>query len=539
MNIPVNAGTWLVAILPVAVLLTLMLKCKRSALEAAPLGLLAAAAGAMLVFQASFGQIAMDCAKGLWSAFSIVIVICPAVMIYEVSNRSGATDVFLHTLRAFSPNELLGVLAAGAVFPSFLQGITGFGVPVAAGASLLVTMGVRPAAAVVIPLLGQAWGGTFGTLAVGWDALVSSAGLTAQAALSARTAFFAGLFLWVWNLISLLGICWFYGKGRGVSRGLPAVLVLSLVQGGGELLFLRLSPTLACFIPSCLALGAVWLLGRSPWYRQPWRLEDSPAMDRRKMPETNLGQKAGTSLAMTAPQAFLPYLVLTALTLLVLLTPPINKLLGSWGIGFPFPEAVTGFGFVSPATERYAPIALLKHAGMFLLISAGVGYFFCRRRGWLTRRDGRELLAAALHKTVFSGVAVAGFLMMSRVMSGSGQTMVLAKGISNGLGAAYMAFAPFVGMTGSFITSSTMSSNVLFGEFQMLTATLSGMDPAVILAAHTAGASIGNAAAPGSVILGVLAAGYSGGESGILRRILPFALLGVAAVGILAAILSL
>ena len=48
---------------------------------------------------------------------------------------------------------------------------TGFGVPVAVGAPLLIGIGVAPMYAIVIPLLGQAWGNTFGTLGAAWDSL--------------------------------------------------------------------------------------------------------------------------------------------------------------------------------------------------------------------------------------------------------------------------------------------------------------------------------------------------------------------------------
>ena len=68
------------------------------------------------------------------------------------------------------------MLAIGWVFVSFLQGITGFGVPIAVGAPLLLGIGLDPLMAVVIPMVGHAWGGTFGTLAVAWEQLVAQTG---------------------------------------------------------------------------------------------------------------------------------------------------------------------------------------------------------------------------------------------------------------------------------------------------------------------------------------------------------------------------
>ena len=71
---------------------------------------------------------------------------------------------------------MLLVLAMGWIFESFLQGITGFGVPVAVGAPLLIGIGVQPMWAVIIPLFGQAWGNTFGTLGAAWDSLAGETG---------------------------------------------------------------------------------------------------------------------------------------------------------------------------------------------------------------------------------------------------------------------------------------------------------------------------------------------------------------------------
>ena len=103
--------------------------------------------------------------------------------------------------------------------------------------------------AVIIPLLGQAWGNTFGTLAAAWDALAMSTGLVPGTPDYLAAAFWAGVFIWMWNVVIGLVICWFYGKGKAVRKGLPALLILSLIQGGGELLLTRVNTTIACFLP--------------------------------------------------------------------------------------------------------------------------------------------------------------------------------------------------------------------------------------------------------------------------------------------------
>ena len=71
------------------------------------------------------------------------------------------------------------------------------------------------------------------------------------------------------------------------------------------------------------------------------------------------------------------------------------------------------------------------------------------------------------------------------------------------------------------MTSSNMASNILFGDFQLTTAKILNLDPALILAAQTAGGAIGNTICPGNIILGTTTAGILGQEGVVLKKILP------------------
>lgn len=560
MNLTANIGLWLAAFFPIGLLLLLMLHFQWSAAKAAPLGLLAAIGTALLCFRAPLPLIAMESAKGLWSALGILIVIWPAILLYEVTYQANAMAVFQKGIQKLSPNELLQVITIGWVFSSFLQGVTGFGVPVAVCAPLLMGVGVAPLWAVIVPLLGHAWGGTFGTLAVAWNSLALQTGLTENAAMGSETAFYATLFIWLFNFIAGMAICWFYGRGAALKMGLPAVLALCTVQGGGQMLIARFNQTLACFLPACLSLAVLFLLAKTKRYRTPWRLEKSPMMVRscplpvewpngRETESSQEAHKGGNQRIaepmrnvgppITLAQAFFPYTVLTVVTLTVLLIKPLNLWLGQWKLGFAFPAMVTGYGYESPATALYSPIAPLTHAGLFLLLASIAGFLYFRKKGRISAGTGRELLRRSLGKTLPSALAVTGFLMLSRVMSGSGQILTLAQGISAFLGGFYALVAPTVGMLGSFMTSSTMASNILFGEFQLATAKLLSLNPAAILGAQTAGGSVGNMISPGSIILGATTAGLLGKEGLILRKLLPVALMTTILMGILLFLLFL
>lgn len=527
MNIPVNAFTWIMAVLPILVLLVLMVKLQMGAVKAAPIGLFVAAVSAVIIYKASILHIGMEMLKGVWSSLAILIVVWPAILLYEVVNEARAFQVFRKSMGQFTKNELLQIMLLGWVFTSFLQGITGFGVPVAVGAPLLIGIGMKPFWAVVIPLLAHTWGNTYGTLGAAWDALVIQANMVDNPLMLSASALWATAFIWIWNFTSGMMLCWFYGKGRAVKKGLPAVLVISLIHGGGQMILGQMNATLACFVPCCVAIGAVVILGRLKMYAEPWAIGDSPVMDRAMAS----GEEGGYPQDMSVLQAFLPYITLTVLTLVILLVVPLKAFLGQFKIGFAFPGMVTGYGFEDAAVDLFSPLTPFTHAGMFLFVSAVFGYIYFTGRGWIGRGGGAAIGRRTVKKTIPSSISVICFIAMSKVMSGTGQTTVMAQGIAGMMGEAYVALAPVVGLLGSFMTSSNMASNILFGSFQLTTANLLGMNPAPILGAQTAGGAIGSAICPGNIVLGTTTAGIMGKEGMVLRRVLPITLAAAAVVG--------
>ena len=516
MNIPVTPFMWFMAILPIIVLLVLMIKFNWGATEAAAIGLVITAVTGVLLYKADLKLLAVESAKGIWSSLTILLIVWTAILMYQVGDEAKAFLVIRNGMRKLLPNELLLIFAMGWVFVSFLQGITGFGVPVAVGAPLLIGIGVKPLWAVIIPLFGQAWGNTFGTLAAAWDSLAMSAGLAVGSDAYFKTALWTALFLLLWNIVTGVAICWFYGKGKALKKGMLAVVIMVLIQGGGELLLSQINTTLSCFLPSCISLVVILFMGRMKTYSEEWSIEDSPIMDRKT-------SSAGTDEApadMNLVQAFIPYFLLSALTLIVLLVKPINTLLGKFSIGFAFPETQTGYGYVNAASECFSPIAIFTHASFFLFLSAIVGLVYYRKKGWIKPEGTKRVFVKSVAMAVPSGISVIGLVIMSKLMSSTGQTVVLANGIANVLGKVYVVLAPFVGLLGTFMTGSNMSSNILFGDFQMTTSNLLGVDPAPVLGAQSTGGAIGSAVSPSKIILGTTTANILGKEGEVMKKII-------------------
>ena len=65
-----------------------------------------------------------------------------------------------------------------------------------------------------------------------------------------------------------------------------------------------------------------------------------------------------------------------------------------------------------------------------------------------------------------------------------------------------------------------MSSNILFGDFQMTTANLLNINAPAVLGAQSAGGAIGSAVSPSKIILGTTTANILGKEGEVLKKIM-------------------
>ncbi|HET7327568.1 MAG TPA: L-lactate permease [Nocardioidaceae bacterium] len=572
MDLPVTASSWLLAFLPLAILLALMLGARWGVAEAGPVAWLIAVVIAFTYFEAPMELIGFESAQGSWSAITVLYVVWASILIYEVTEEGGAFEPLRRGIARLLPHPLLQVLAFGWAFASFLQGVTGFGVPVAVCAPLLLGIGVRPLYAVIIPLIGHAWNNTFGTLAVAWLGLKEVTNLEGAAA--AETALYAAAFIWVLNLLGGFLVCWLYKRTAGIREGLPVIIVMSLLQGGLTLALSQWNDVLNGFIASSVAFAAIFLLARLPMYRKEKPFDSDifrddirqesgqpqgrsagepapgsagtgrpadaqPALTRDDQPEgtgaqalaaTEEERPAKAKRELSLNQAFIPYYALVVITFGILLVPRFKEGLSLFTVTLSFPAAVTGLGFESEASE--ATVAPFVHAGTFLLLAALIAYAVFTRLGRMTRGSAGRIGRNTVAKSVPSTIAVIALIAMSNVMAGSGMVDVLAHGVANVTGDYYGLLAPLIGGLGAFMTTSNLASNLLFGQFQLSTAQAAGLSTAAILGAQTAGGAAGNMIAPGNVLLGTTTTGILGQEGAVLRVTIPLFLMVSAIIGV-------
>lgn len=453
------------------------------------------------------------------------------------SATKGAFGAIRRGIEAITPNQLLHVLAFGWVLPSFLQGITGFGAPIAVAAPLLLALGIRPVWAVVIAIIGHAWAKTFGTLAVAWEALTRITDVPDPVLATIAT----GVMLAVANLLAGFTIAWLYGRWQGVREALPAVLIISAIHGLGQIAIALVAPNMANVIPGTVALAVVLLLARRIYSRES-AVERSAIMTPDTAPGTAPASKPAGDTASPAPVqsmslwlAYSPYLLLIALIMSVELIPAIGGPLDAVRFGLPFPGYETGHGVITEATPAYSEFSPFTHPGTFLLLSAAIAFVVFRSRGYV--RPGRidEIAVDTIKTSAPTVMALFAFIPLALVLEGAGMVLELAQGIAQvAPGSLYAFLSPLIGALGGFLTGSNMSSNILFGPLQAQAASALGLNPAFVLAAQTAGASIGASIAISTVLMGLGAVG-AGSEAGTaIRKVLPYAAATLAAMALIA-----
>lgn len=500
----------LLSLLPIAVILILMIGFRWGAARAGAAGYLAALAIAAAFFGAGPVLLGYAHARALILSLDVLLIIWSAFLLYRVVDEAGAIAAIGQALPRLTADRGMQALIIGWVFASFLQGVGGFGVPVAVIAPLLVGLGFPALTAVLIPSLGHGWAVTFGSLGSSFQALMSATGLPA-ATLGPPAAVFLG--------ISAVFVGWMCTHAAGgwpaLKRlALPA-LILGLLMGAVQFVVVWLGLwQIGAFTGSIAAFAAAVPLARR--YRGDVPPGDSPP------PKTLWIALSG-------------YAVLVVITLVIQLVPAVSAALSRPVIQVQFPEVSTSLGYVTAAGAS-RKIALLKHAGAGLIYTSIIAYLIYRRAGLYRAGSARRILTGTVKKVMSSSVSIVAMIAMAVIMENAGMTDQIAAGLAGGMGTLFPAAAPWIGALGAFMTGSNTNSNVLFGALQLKTALLLGLPPAIILAAQTAGAALASVMAPAKVVVGASTAGMAGREGDVIRKIVGYTLILVLLISLLAVI---
>ncbi len=487
---------FILALLPILIILLLMLGFRWGASRAGAAGYLAALVVAFVFFGAGSELLAFAHSKALLLTFDVLLIIWAAFFLFRVVDEAGAIRTIGNALPHLTADRGMQSLIIGWVFASFLQGVGGFGVPVAVIAPIMVGLGFTPLVAVVVPSIGHSWAVTFGSLGSSFQALMAATQLD-YSVLAPPAAIFLGF------SAVLVGILVAHAAGGmpAVRRLWLPVLIIGVVMAVGQY-FAAVSGVwnIGAFIGSLVGLVVVFPLAR--------RFRGDPTKNEKLDLRTLLIALSG-------------YGVLITITLVIQLIPSVRSALSFYTIRIPFPELSTSLGYTTPA-EFGRQIPLFRHAGAILTYSSLISYAIYHQAGLYKPGAFRRIASGTVQRVMSSSVGIASMVAMAVIMQHAGMTDTLARGLADGVGRAFPAVAPWIGALGAFMTGSNTNSNVVFGALQMRTAELLGFSVAIILGAQTAGGALGSVIAPTKVVVGASTAGMAGKEGEVMRKMIVY-----------------
>ena len=517
---------WLLATLPVAVLIFAIMRLRWSAPRAGGLSYLVAAALALWVFGGSAESTAIASAKGLSLALFVLSILWTAVYMYNVVDRLGGIEAIGRAMAGIVQDPLAQALLVAWGLASFVQGITGFGVPVAVATPLLMIMGFRPAKAAVMVLIGHGWAVTFGSMGSSYYTIQLVSGIPGDEIGPHMALLFAPLIV-----VSGLMVAHIQGGMEGVRRAAPLVLSVGAVMAAAMWAMAWAgAPQVASSVPGIIALAGIAVGARTPLLR-PARARAAAVAD------TSATAAAEPARRLMSPHlGFLPYYLLITLSIIAQIGPVKDAARAlAWGIDYP--GFVTNQGFRVAAVTDYAVIRLLSHPAPLIVVSVAVSMAVMAHAGFWRRGVAWQAAVLTYRQSMATSVGVGTMVMMALVMADTGLTSLLAEGIAKASGPVFPLVSPFIGLLGSFMTGSNTNSNVLFGVLQVETARSLGIGSVTMASVQSIGASVGSSMAPAKVLVGAALTGLAGREHEIMRLVVPYVFGLVALIGVMALVL--
>lgn len=478
---PLNLINVLLAAMPILVVLYLMVGRGWGGSKAGPAGWMTSVVVTLLFFGGGGQLLLVAWGKAVLLALFVLYIIWMALFLYQTVNEAGVIGVIGQEMPGLAQDKPAQALLLAWVFGSFLQGATGFGVPAAVVAPLLLGLGFAADIAVVMALLGHAWAVTFGSLGSSFLSLMATTGLPGE-----QLATPAALLLAFCCLGCGLGVLWLAGGLEAVRRRgllmLALALVMSAVQWGIALAGLW---TVAAFGGGLAGLVVIIIY----------------------FTQVANGRESGGSVLnqRRLVEAFFPYWLLIIAIVLGQLV--FKEQLGFLKIDPTFPAVSTSFGWKTAAGTGRS-LNIFGHAGALLLYVSVITFAWYRWRGAFSigrpeGYSGRVILRKTLRGSIKPTVGIYALVAMALTMQHSGMTQILAEALSANTGPIFPVLSPFIGALGAFMTGSNTNSNVVFGQLQQQTAAALNLSIPLILAAQTAGGAMGGLFAPAKVIVGV------------------------------------
>lgn len=501
---------WILAFLPILVLLSTILLFKWGAPKSGAVSWFTAVIIGLFVFGGDPRLLALANSKGMAMSLYVLLIIWGAVFLYNLVEKIGAIKVIGDTMIKITEEKLLQCLLMSWCFASFMQGIAGFGVPVAVVAPIMLVMGFPPAIAAATCLVGHSWSISFGSMGSSYYTIQLVTKIPGEIIGPWMALLFA-----IPIYATGVAVCHIYGGFAAVKRGLPAVLITGTVMAFMCWFMNKLGAAqLATLIPALFGCGTMAVLAKTIY-----RHEAEAEAQQQQAP------------LMGFNMAFSPYYILIALCIMTQIKG-IASIFAPYTWGLNYPAVTTAAGFAVKAETMYSKINIFSHPAPLLVAAAICGYVIFKIAGKWKAGAASEALKSTFSQCVPTSIGITTMVMMALIMNDTGMTNMLAQGIANSTGILFPIFSPFIGVLGAFLTGSNTNSNVMFGALQYETAKVLGISTVIMSAVQSVGGSVGCSIAPSKVLIGSATVGLDGRESEVLNRTIPYCIIISLLVGI-------
>jgi lactate permease len=493
------ALSFLVAVLPIATVLLLLGVLRRPAWQAALAGLVVGLTIAVSLWHMPLRLAAASAANGaVFALWPVMWIVVNALLVYNLAVASGRFDAFRAWILNHLPNDRRVVLVAiGFCFGALLEGIAGFGAPVAITASLLIMVGFPSLDALVFVLIFNTTPVAFGALGVPLTVLGAVTGLPAPAlaAMVGRQLPIMAAFL-PFYVIAL------YGGWRSIRALWPLLLVAGTSFGVGQFLVSNyLDYTLTDVIAALLSLAATFS------FLKVWQPPADP-----EFAISNMATNAASApRAVPAWQGWMPWLILTA----VVIVWTYLKLAAVGQHAIPWPGLDRAVSITLYHDKPYAAVWNFQPlaTGTAILLAAVITSVLVR----LSPTEFFRCVVLTVRQTWAAVLTVMVIVALAYVMNYSGLAYTLGLAAAS-TGHAFVLFSPFLGWIAVFLSGSDTSGNALFGNLQVVAARQLHLNPLLFAATNSSGGVLGKMISPQNIATGVSVTDLKGREGAVLAR---------------------
>ena len=505
---PVGDSLWLsflVASIPIIVVLVMLGVLQRPAWQSSLAGLISALIVAIFVWQTPVSIALSSTANGVtFALWPIMWIVFGALILYNVALQSGRFDAFRRWVLLNLPNDKRIVLIViGYGFGSLLEGVSGFGAPVAITASLLIMLGFKPIDAVVYALIFNTAPVAFGSLGI---PITTLAGVTSYDA--GVLGAMVGRQLPVFALLLPFYVMAMFGGLKSIRELWPVLLVAGgafaigqFVSSNGLYLglnFMSYQLTDVVSAGSSLVATVMFLKVWQPKANAEYALVVPP-------------EDPNSPHRHVAPwQGWAPWLIMIAVVgvwthyaVAALLRQRIE-----WP-GLHNQVYITLYERPYAAVWNWEPFA----TGTAILVTAIVTALVCS----LSVSKFIEAVKTAWGQILLPSVTVTAIIGMAFLANYSGLTYTLGLGVAQS-GALFPLLSAFLGWLAVFLSGSDASGNALFGNLQVVAAKQLNFDPVLMAATNSSGGTFAKMISPQNIATGVAVSDLKGQEASIFRR---------------------